>query len=172
MSGQRKLHQNAVHVLPGVQFLNQGKQFFLRRRFFQFIGKAVDSKLLTGSLFVSDIDTRCGVLTDLNNRQRYVNVAFCPLRSLFLSFLLDLSGNRSSVNSFCHVVGSSLGYFSGNGSEQPCDLSVLVHIDIDGSRNLRQSGHRHHRTGQRNHKAGACGYIHVANRNRKAFRAS
>ena len=84
MSGQGKLHQNAVHVLPGVQFLNQGKQFLLRRRFFQLIGKAVDSKLLTGSLFVSDIDTRCGVLTDLNNRQRYGNVVFCKLLYLFL----------------------------------------------------------------------------------------
>ena len=46
--------------------------------------------------------------------------------------------------------------------EQTCDLSVLVHIDLLGSRNFRKTRHRHDLAGQSHNKSSASGNLQVA----------
>ena len=46
--------------------------------------------------------------------------------------------------------------------EQTCDLSVLVHIDLLGSRNFRKTRHRHDLSGQSHNKSSASGNLQVA----------
>ena len=89
MLGERKLAQNAVDFRVIIKFFDQRIKLLLGCCGRQSIFHAVKAAFLTGTLFIADINLRCGIVADNNNRKTGSNALSFKLLASLLNLLLN-----------------------------------------------------------------------------------
>ena len=105
MRRQRKLHQQPVDILPGVVFIHQGEQFFLRRLLGQTPHLGFHAKCDARFLLIVDIYMRGGIVSHQNHSQAR-SIAMLPLkcRNLLFELPADLLRQCFSAYDNCHLI--------------------------------------------------------------------
>ena len=98
MPRQRRLHEDAVHAVVGIEFFEQLKQLGLGGVLRQDGGFGADTQLGCGALLHADVDARCGVFSHANEYKARLHAVCLQGSDTGFGLRVDLLGDRAAID--------------------------------------------------------------------------
>jgi hypothetical protein len=99
--GEGELHEDAVHLLVGVQLLDERDELVLRDARVEVVVPRLDADLGHGLALAAHVDLRGGVVTHEDRREAGRDPLVAELTHLLGDFLANVRGDRLAVDDLC-----------------------------------------------------------------------